>query len=124
MEARPTPESTFISTARESLVTLGTSSNAEYSTTRQGELAKRLLAMQREKNKAMEDGKIAILEAKYTARTKRQRRLLQKDLNKNRGKLSKQQQEQLRLHKRRRRRDKMLKTRRKQRLRPGGSLQR
>jgi hypothetical protein len=44
-------------------------------------------------------------------------------LNKNRGKLSKQQQE-LRLHKRRRRGDKMLKIKRKPRLRPGGSLQR
>jgi colicin import membrane protein len=71
MEARPTPESTFISTARENLVTPGTSSQAESSTIRQGELAKRLLAMQQEKNKAMEDMKIAILEAKYTSRIKK-----------------------------------------------------
>jgi hypothetical protein len=71
MEARPTPESTFISTTRENLVNLGTSCNAESSTIRHGELAKRLLAMQQEKNKAMEDKKIAILEAKYTARIKK-----------------------------------------------------
>jgi hypothetical protein len=71
MKARPTPESTFISTARENLVNPGTSSNAESSTIRQGELAKRLLAMQQEKNNAMEDKNIAILEAKYIARMKK-----------------------------------------------------
>jgi hypothetical protein len=41
------------------------------STLRQGDLAQKLLAIQQEKNRAIEDMKIAVLEAKYTAEVKR-----------------------------------------------------
>jgi hypothetical protein len=72
MEQVAIPESTFISAARDDLVN-GTSSSgqASSSTIRQGELASRLLALQAEKNRAMEERKIDILEAQYTARIKK-----------------------------------------------------
>jgi hypothetical protein len=41
------------------------------STLRQGDLARKLLAIQQEKNRAIEDRKIAVLEAKYTTEVKR-----------------------------------------------------
>jgi membrane protein involved in colicin uptake len=65
--ARPIPESNFISSVQARMSAPETSS----STPRQGELAQKLLAMQQEKNRAIEDRKIAVLEAKYTAEVKR-----------------------------------------------------
>jgi hypothetical protein len=62
----PTPPSTFIDVA-ESMVNEGQSTS---NTLRQGELAYRLLAMQHEKNKTMEDREISILEVKYQAEVK------------------------------------------------------
>jgi hypothetical protein len=74
MEHMPISESTFISAARDDLVQPNGSGNegqASSSTIRQGELARRLLALQAEKNKAMEDRKTAILEAQYEARIRK-----------------------------------------------------
>ena len=76
VEARPTPESTFISDAQSRL----SQSNPAPTTLRQGELAQRLLTMQREKNKAIEATKIAVLEAKYNAEMKKAEETARKKL--------------------------------------------
>jgi membrane protein involved in colicin uptake len=68
MEARPVPDSSFLTAAQE---LLNTTSQPSTSTIRQGELAQRLLLMQQEKIKANEERKIAILEAKYEAEVKK-----------------------------------------------------
>jgi membrane protein involved in colicin uptake len=68
MEARHVSDSSFLTAAQE---LLNTTSQPSTSTIRQGELAQRLLQMQQEKNKANEDRKIAILEAKYEAEVKK-----------------------------------------------------
>jgi hypothetical protein len=49
---------------------------ASSSTLRQGVLAQQLLAMQQERNKAQEERKIAILEAKYEAQLRSKKKLL------------------------------------------------
>ena len=72
MEPQPTPESSFIADVRNNMTNQGpSSSSAGSNIIRQGELAQRLQAMQAEKNKAAEDRKIAILEAKYAAKIKK-----------------------------------------------------
>jgi hypothetical protein len=72
MEAQPTPESSFIAHVRNNMPNIGPSSSSGGSNIlRQGELAQKLQAMQAEKNKAAEDRKLAILEAKYAARMKK-----------------------------------------------------
>jgi membrane protein involved in colicin uptake len=67
VEARPVPESSFINFVKARM----TSPEIGLSTMRQGELAQKLLAMQQEKNKAIEDMKIVVLEAKYTTEVQR-----------------------------------------------------
>lgn len=62
----PIPDSTFLADARASL-----NQPQVRTTLSQGELARQLQAMQAKKNKDLEDRKIAILEAKYTASLKR-----------------------------------------------------
>jgi membrane protein involved in colicin uptake len=60
METRPTPDSTFIIDAQSQIP-----SQSSSTTIRQGDLAQKLLQMQREKDRANEERKLAILEAKY-----------------------------------------------------------
>jgi hypothetical protein len=67
VEARPVPESTFINSVQARMTT----PEIGPSTMRQGELAQKLLAMQQQKNKAIEDRKIVVLEAKYTTEVQR-----------------------------------------------------
>jgi hypothetical protein len=67
VEARPVPESSFINFVQARM----TAPEIGLSTMRQGELAQKLLAMQQEKNKAIEDMKIVVLEAKYTTEVQR-----------------------------------------------------
>ncbi|KAK1616468.1 hypothetical protein QYE76_021985 [Lolium multiflorum] len=67
MEIVPTPESTFIASAREELAHPPTPTN----TMRQGHLAQKLLALQQEKMKALEEKKQAILEARLAAQVKK-----------------------------------------------------
>jgi Pyruvate/2-oxoacid:ferredoxin oxidoreductase gamma subunit len=67
IEARPIPTSTFISDAQARM----TAPDPRANTVMQGTLAQKFLAMQKEKNKAIEDQKIAVLEAKYAAQVKK-----------------------------------------------------
>jgi hypothetical protein len=67
MELIPTPESTFISSAREELGQPPTPTNS----IRQDELANRLIAMQQQHNKFMEEKKLEILEAKLANKLKK-----------------------------------------------------
>ncbi|KAM0841635.1 hypothetical protein ACQ4PT_058897 [Festuca glaucescens] len=67
MDPSPTPTSTFISAAQATLNQVQASS----STIRQGKLAQKLQAMQNEKDKAVEERKLAILEAKYQVEVKK-----------------------------------------------------
>jgi hypothetical protein len=67
VEAMPIPASTFITDAARNL----TQPESSSTTIRQGALAQKLLAMQIEKNKILEDKKIAVLEARYIAELKR-----------------------------------------------------
>ena len=72
MEPQPTPKSSFIADVRNNMPNSGpSSSSAGSNILRQGELAQKLQAMQAEKNKAAEDRKIAILEAKYAGHIKK-----------------------------------------------------
>ena len=66
-EAVPIPHSSFTTAAQNMLNQPEPSS----STIRQGQLAQQLLAMQQEKNRALEEKKTAILEAKYAANLKK-----------------------------------------------------
>ncbi|KAM0845257.1 hypothetical protein ACQ4PT_056501 [Festuca glaucescens] len=67
MDPSPTPTFTFIIAAQATLNQVQASS----STIIQGELAQKLQAMQNEKDKAVEERKLAILEAKYQAEVKK-----------------------------------------------------
>ncbi|KAM0832338.1 hypothetical protein ACQ4PT_064967 [Festuca glaucescens] len=67
MDPSPTPTSTFITAAQATLNQVQASS----STIKQGELAQKLKAMHNEKDKAVEERKLAILEAKYQAEVKK-----------------------------------------------------
>jgi hypothetical protein len=76
MEPSATPTSTFITAAQATLIQVQASS----STIRQGELAQKLQAMQNEKDKAVEERKLAILEAKYQAEVQKAQAAAQKRL--------------------------------------------
>ena len=67
VESRPIPSSTFITNAAEQVTEPTNMPN----TLRQGALALKLLQMQKDKNKAIEDKKIDVLEAKYAAEVKK-----------------------------------------------------
>lgn len=67
VESRPIPESSFISAAQSRT----SAPDPRPNTIMQGALAQKLLAMQKEKNKAIEDQKIAMLEGKYSAQVKK-----------------------------------------------------
>jgi membrane protein involved in colicin uptake len=82
-EARPVPDSTFLTTAQ---MELNPTSQPSSSTIRQGDLAQKLLQMQQEKNKANEDRKIALLEAKYAADLKKAEEASKKRLEKEKKK--------------------------------------
>ncbi|KAM0920132.1 hypothetical protein ACQ4PT_007773 [Festuca glaucescens] len=99
MDPTPTPTSTFITAAQAMVNQVQASS----STIRQGELAQKLLAMQNEKDKAVEERKLAILEAKYHAEVKKAEATAKKDLSWKRRKQSNQKQEHLLLQLRGRR---------------------
>jgi hypothetical protein len=75
MEPSATPTSTFI-TAQATVIQV----QALSSTIRQGELAQKLQAMQNEKDKAVEERKLAILEAKYQAEVQKAQAAAQKRL--------------------------------------------
>jgi hypothetical protein len=77
IEARLIPTSTFISDAQARM----TAPDPRANSVMQGTLAKKLIAMEKEKNKAIKDQKIAVLEAKYAAQVKKAEEQARKKLN-------------------------------------------
>ena len=76
VEARPVPQSAFISAAQSSM----SPTEAQPNMLRQGALAQKLIAMKREKNKAIEEQKLAVLEARYAAQVKKAEETARKKL--------------------------------------------